>query len=100
MKHFEYLPSPVEKQLAQLISLEAAYHKNIEQLKKDLKCGFDFTPQAAFRTLTEGSENFISYACLHKFLSKNGVETNERDLGCLVRRLDLDADNKISLIEF
>ena len=76
----------------------ALAEKNIENAKKCMESK-SFTIYECFLEIAD-EEKFITEENLNNFLTKNGVELNEKDPKGLIHRNDLDNDGKISFVEF
>ena len=79
---------------------EINFHLIIEQQKKDLENCSDFSARRAFKAIDELQYKFINEANLKIFLRKMGHQVVKKELVCILRRLDLDGDSKISFSEF
>ena len=72
----------------------------MEQLKRDLEDCQDFSLLRAFKAIDEFNLNFINASNLKYFLRKMGHQVEKKELVCILRRLDLDGDSKITFPEF
>lgn len=60
----------------------------------------DFSTYACFRAVDESNDGEINIDNLRAFLIKTGHYPREEELVALVRRLDCDADSRITYAEF
>ena len=97
---FDFLPKRVEEELTRLLEKEIHYHRDVEHQKFDLESRYDFSAVAAFQSIDDLNFKYIDYVNLKRFLKTNGFIATERDLTAIIRRLDLNADAKISFTEF
>ena len=71
-----------------------------ESEKKLLEGGYDYTILKAFNTIDTYGFSFIDTVNLGRFLRKNRIQSSELDLTAIIRRIDLNANNKVSFSEF
>ena len=76
----------------------ALAEKNFENAKKCMESK-SFTFYECFLEIAD-EEKFITEENLKNFLTKNGVELNEKEIKGLIHRNDSDNDGKISFVEF
>jgi len=74
--------------------------RKLEILKSDLEARHDFSIYAAYRVIDRYNEGAINTFNLSSFLKNNGYYATEKELLCIIRRIDTDGDAKISYIEF
>lgn len=79
---------------------EIFYQTEVERLKRELTCRFDWSVQGAFETLDFYNEGRISVESLKTFLKVNGFQSTGREVDAIMRRLDSDSDFALSLPEF
>ena len=65
-----------------------------------MRLRYDWTPSAAFYTIDSLKEGAINHRNVASFLIINGYYSTESETIAIIRRLDLDADQKISYEEF
>jgi hypothetical protein len=90
----------IEKQVALLLKLEIEFHQQVEQLKHDLKRRLDWSNMRAFQTIDNRGEGFLNYNNLMNFCRMNSFRASESEVIAMVRRLDVDADQRITFNEF
>ena len=96
----DYLPKTIEFELCKLFVKEIAYHQRIEKLKQELACKGDFDIKSGFKAIDDWSYNYIDFANLKRFLKSAGHVATNKELAAVIRRLDLNADSRLSLEEF
>ena len=89
-----------EFQLARLIEKELNLQRRLESSKKDLAIRHDFSVIGAFSTIDFPSTNMISREKLTDFLRRNGKIVFEEDIDAVLRRMDIDGDERLSFSEF
>lgn len=72
----------------------------MEILKSDLEVRYDYSSYAAFRAIDKYNEGNINTYNLLTFLKNNGFFATEKELLCMIRRIDTDGDAKLSYSEF
>lgn len=60
----------------------------------------DFSTVAAFSVIDTQKHGYIDFETLRKFLSKFKKDLKRTDITAIIRRMDLDADGKITFREF
>jgi Ca2+-binding EF-hand superfamily protein len=90
----------VENALARHLELEADWLSRVNQFKRKLVQQPDFSPIDAFRILDFNRTNLVGVLELKDFMKKHGVKISEIEADRIIRRIDLDADAKISYDEF
>jgi hypothetical protein len=96
----DYLPFDVERALAKLIHKELNLARNQEAIKQELASRYDFNVERLFREVDDWNYKFVDTKNLKRFLSKMGIPSTESHLIAIIRRFDLDADAKLSILEF
>lgn len=76
------------------------YHLKVEQEKKTLERQVDFSTVAAFSVIDQSRHGYIDFESIRKFLSKFKKDVKKSDVNSIIRRMDLDADGKITFREF
>lgn len=79
---------------------EINYHVRIEKVKRELSLRYDWTPRSAFETVDSLREYHLNQRNIASFLRLNGFVATESELIAMVRRLDSDGDNRVTLEEF
>ena len=90
----------IEKQLALLLKKEVEFHLHIESSKHALKRRLDWSAMRAFNTIDNRGEGFLNYNNLMNFCRMNSWRASESEIIAVVRRLDVDADQRITFHEF
>jgi Ca2+-binding EF-hand superfamily protein len=80
--------------------LEIELFRKTESLRLDLENRHDFSTYACFRAIDDMNEGDINPENLRQFFKNNGYYPTEDEVIAIVRRLDVDADCKISYAEF
>lgn len=94
------LSPQVERLLAQFIEQEVGLHTKLDQLKTQLHGRFDWNLSNAFNVLDQTHEGFLNYRNLQLFLRSQSLFATDEELIAIVRRLDADADQKVTYQEF
>lgn len=71
-----------------------------EITKQELAARYDCDLALLFKEVDDWNYKYIDHKNLKRFLSKLGAPSTEQHLIAIIRRLDLDADAKLSLHEF
>lgn len=79
---------------------EVHYHLKVESEKKTLERQVDFSTVAAFTVIDQQRHGYIDFESIRKFLAKFKKEVRKSDVAAIIRRMDLDADGKITFREF
>lgn len=90
----------IEQQIANLIKLEIEYHIYTEGVKNSLRRRFDWTNLSAFQSIDSRREGFLDFSNIMNFCRRNNFYASESDVIAIVRRLDEDADQRITFDEF
>ena len=90
----------VEFLLARLFEKELNFQRRLELGKKDLALRHDFSIVSAFSTLDYPSTSLLSRDKLSDFLRRNGKIAFEEDIDAVLRRVDVDGDERLSFSEF
>jgi Ca2+-binding EF-hand superfamily protein len=72
----------------------------LERLKYDLTLRYDWTSRAAFESVDSLRELALNARNIQSFLRLNGFYATESEIVAIVRRLDIDADQKITYSEW
>ena len=83
-----------------MLQKEIEYHKQMEILKADLKRRTDWSAMRAFNSVDVNRDGFITFFSMMNFLRLNGMRASESEVIAIIRRLDIDADQKITFEEF
>ena len=74
--------------------------RRLENLRDSLSRRYDYNIYSAFRTVDRYNDGFITSTNLNILLRNNRYYLTERELLCIVRRIDTDGDAKVSYEEF
>lgn len=96
----ERLSPSIESQLTLLLQREIEYHQEMRILKADLKRRYDWTLNRAFASIDVARDGFVTFSSLLNFCRLNGYNPTENEVIAMVRRLDVDADQRINFDEF
>ena len=77
---FDNLPCDIEQALLAVIEHELVLQRQLEGLKRDLECCYDFSSHAAFRAIDKSNTGTISNANLSSFLRAHGTYPLETEL--------------------
>ena len=94
------LPLDVEFLLARLLDKELGLQRRLELAKKDLHLRYDFAVITAFSALDYPSTSYISRDKLYDFLRRNNKIVFNDDIDSILRRMDVDGDERLSYAEF
>jgi len=72
----------------------------VECLKQELACSYDYNLDRLYNTIDDCHFKFIDTANLKRYLVKCGLLPTDSILIAIIRRLDLDADARLSQKEF
>ena len=97
---FPRLTLDAELQLARLIEKELNFQRTLELGRRELALRFDFSSIGAFSFLDYPSTNSLSREKLKDFLKRNGKFVLEDDIDAILRRVDVDGDERLSYSEF
>lgn len=91
------MPEVVERELAKLIyDGEITLFRACEERRNLLVRRHDFSTYASFRTLDLLNEGEVNMNNLRSFLRSNGQFPSDEEVIAIIRRLDCDADGKVS----
>jgi Ca2+-binding EF-hand superfamily protein len=97
---FLRLSLDAELQLARLIEKELNFQRTLEIGRRDLALRPDFSSISAFSILDFPSTNSISREKIKDFLKRNGKFALDDDIDAVLRRVDVDGDERLSYSEF
>ena len=97
---FDPLPTLIEIDLTNLIVGEINLLRRLESLKRDLEMRYDFTLYSAFRTIDRDNDGFITLDNMKSFFRTQYSYLTDKEILCIIRRIDTDGDAKISYSEF
>lgn len=93
------LPIHLERTLAEFLEREIMLHSKTDQIKLAISEARDWSPREAFEMLYRLSTDYpgyISHRNIQIFLRQYNFRGSDDDVIAIVRRLDSDADQKIS----
>eukprot|EP00743_Colponemidia_sp_Colp-15_P002650 GILK01002872.1.p1 GENE.GILK01002872.1~~GILK01002872.1.p1 ORF type:complete len:586 (-),score=91.06 GILK01002872.1:92-1849(-) len=93
-------PYDVDYALSRVLDKELEVYRTLEVKKQTLVRRADFNLLDAFRAVDEMNLGYITPDALRVFFNRNGYNPYEEDVLCLMRRLDKDADGRLSYLEF
>lgn len=96
----EYLSPEIESSLSRLLEMEIIYHLRLEQLKLDLEEIEDYNIKRLFKMVDSQRLRYLDYGSIKSFLMRMGHIVQPKEVSCIIRRLDIDGDNRISFDEF
>lgn len=94
------LPYDIEKLVAKLIYQELRFARKQEDLKHELKKVPKYNLQTFFEEVDKAGQKFIDRNNLKSFLLRYSFIPNDNLVLAIIRRMDLDCDAKLSLMEF
>jgi Ca2+-binding EF-hand superfamily protein len=100
VSRYDRLLTSVEREVVSLFEKEINFHVKIERSKRDLALRYDWTARAAFETVDSLRDYVLTHRSIQSFLRTNGFVATDGEVIAIIRRLDSDGDNKITLEEF
>lgn len=97
---YDFLPRDIERGLCEIIERELELLRKLEILKIELELRYDYSAFAAFKSIDRYNEGNVNTYNLSVFLKNNGFYATEKELLCIIRRIDTDGDAKLSYSEF
>jgi len=79
---------------------EIEVFRKTEEMRRDLEKRHDFSTYACFRAIDDLNEGEIGPDNARSFFKHAGYYPTEDEVIALIRRLDVDADCKVSYAEF
>ena len=98
-KH-DFLDAEIEAELTRLFEKEIALNRVTEELKQEMDATKNFCVKKAFRAIDDWDYGFIDKKNLKSFLRKHNYIASTAECIAIIRRLDLDADARLSRQEF
>lgn len=89
----------IRTELTKLLNTELTYHRKVHSSLKSLTSSPGFTLEAAFHTLTSPGEHLITKRALEAFMRRMGLRLSQSDLDAILRRVDVDGDEALSIEE-
>lgn len=90
----------VEFLLARLLEKELSFQRRLEISKRDLALRYDFSIVAGFSVIDYPSSSFLSREKIYSFLRRNGKMVFDDDIDAILRRMDVDGDERLSYSEW
>lgn len=100
ISQFDYLTLDVERDLTKLIVAELDLHKKSEKFKQQLESAQDFSEDAVYAAIDDWGYGFVDARNLKGFFRNNKYKATDQDCVAIIRRMDLDADSKLTREEF
>ena len=97
---FDYLTLDVERDLTKLIMHEIELHRKSEKLRQHLESALDYSEEAVYGAVDDWGYGFVDARNLKSFFRNNKYKATDEDCIAIIRRLDLDADSKLTKEEF
>lgn len=94
------LPNNVEKTLTEFLERELNMHLKLESQKQQLHSKHDWNARTAFAMCDVSQEGYLSHRSIQSFLRLNGHFASDEEIIAIVRRVDANADQKITYEEF
>ena len=98
LHNYKYVPYEIEKCFIKLLEKEIEFIRYVNKKINDIKEKEDFNIQNIFCLLSE--YQYISKASLINFFKKNYVIVYNNDIKYIMKKIDLNKDNKIDFNEF
>ena len=98
-KH-DFLDQDIEAELTRLFEKEIALNRVTEELKQEMDASKTFSVKGAFDAIDDWKYGFIDKKNLKSFLRKHNYLASTAECMAIIRRLDLDADARLSPQEF
>jgi len=96
----DFLTLDVERDLTNLLVSEIELHRASEKLKQQLESQLDYSVEGIYQVVDDWRYGYIDIRNLYRFFKNNRSKATEEDCIAIIRRLDLDADSKLSREEF
>lgn len=96
----DFLPQEVEEELAKLIERELSFNRVLEHNKQVMDANKMFSAEKAFQAIDDWNYGYIDKRNLKSFMRKVGRMIPDDQLLMVIRRMDLDADARLSKEEF
>ena len=100
VSRYDRLVPSLEREVVSLFEREINFHVRVEKLKRDLALRYDWTPVAAFNTVDSQREYRLNHRNIQSFLRLNGFIATDGEVISVIRRIDSDGDNLITLDEW
>ena len=90
----------MESELAVMLEYEIMFHLKLEQMKLDLQNIEDFKLRRLFKMVDANNRKYIDSGAVRRYLQNMGHQVLPEEVKAIIRRLDIDGDQKISFNEF
>ena len=100
MTKHDFLDAEIESELTRLFEKEIALNRVTEELKQEMDATKNFCLKKAFCAIDDWEYGFIDKKNLKSFLRKLNYVASTAECMAIIRRLDLDADARLSKQEF
>ena len=94
------LEPEIEAELTRLFEKEIAFNRVTEELKQTMDATKSFDVKKAYLSIDDWNYGFIDKKNLKSFLRKHNYLASNSECMAVIRRLDLDADARLSIHEF
>ena len=98
--YYELLPYPTESALVSLVESEIRFGRLVDEAKRTLSERADYSLTECFRSLDRLSLRRVDREDLREFSRVHGSPLLERDIDAVIRRVDTNADERLSYFEF
>lgn len=75
-------------------------HRKSEKLKQQLESCQDYSEDAVYSAIDDWGYGFIDTRNIKGFFRNNKYKATDEDCIALIRRMDLDADSKLTIEEY
>lgn len=97
---YDFLPRSLELDISLLLEKEIQLQKYWESEKKILESSYGYSTLKAFNTIDTYGFGFVDTVNLGRFMRNNRIQLGDMELMAIIRRVDLNANNKVSFSEF
>eukprot|EP00347_Sterkiella_histriomuscorum_P013646 403363918 len=96
----QYLGREIEAELTKLFEKEIAFNRVTEEIRQRMDSSKQFDYEKAFNSVDDWNYGYIDRRNLKSFLKKHGYIAKNEEVMAIIRRMDLDADARLSKREF
>lgn len=100
MSRYDRLVGSLEREVVSLFEREINFHVRVEKHKRDLALRYDWTTTASFNSVDSLREYRLNHRNIQSFLRLNGFIATDGEVISIIRRIDSDGDNLITLDEW
>jgi len=100
VSRYDRLVGSLEREVVSLFEREINFHVRVEKHKRELALRYDWTTTAAFNTVDSLREYRLNHRNIQSFLRLNGFIVTDGEVISIIRRIDSDGDNLITLDEW